>query len=126
MSSTNLSLRHQADVALRSGDRAHWSFVLATTGFAVAAVIAIYWSSVIAAVTVWSSSDTYGFAFLVAPVSLYIIWNRRQRLAGYRVQPLLAGLLLLVPCGLLWLASEAAELSVGRQLALVGTLQGCC
>ena len=124
MSSTNPSLRHEAGTTLRNDDRAHWSFVLATTGFAVAAVIAIYWSSVVAAVTVWSNSDTYSFAFLVAPVSLYIIWNRRQQLAGYRAQPLWAGLLLLVPCGLLWLASEAADLSVGRQLALVGTLQG--
>ena len=124
MSSTNTSLRHEAGTTLRNDDRAHWSFVLATTGFAVAAVIAIYWSSVVAIVTVWSNSDTYSFAFLVAPVSLYIIWNRRQQLAGYRAQPLWAGLLLLVPCGLLWLASEAADLSVGRQLALVGTLQG--
>ena len=124
MSSTNPSLRHEAGTTLRNDDRAYWSFVLATTGFAVAAVIAIYWSSVVAAVTVWSNSDTYSFAFLVAPVSLYIIWNRRQQLAGYRVRPLWAGLLLLVPCGLLWLASEAADLSVGRQLALVGTLQG--
>ena len=109
--------------ALSNDDRDHWSFVLATMGIAVGAVAAIYWSSVVAAVTVWSNSDTYSFAFLVGPVSLYIIWNRRQQLAGYRAQPLWAGLFLLLPCGLLWLASEAADVSVGRQLALVGTLQ---
>jgi len=123
MSSTNTSLSHEAGTALGNDDRAHWSFVLAMTGFAVAAVIAIYWSSVVAAVTVWSNSDTYSFAFLVAPVSLYIIWDRRQQLAGYRVQPLWAGLVVVVPCGLLWLASDAADVSVGRQLALMGTLQ---
>ncbi len=124
MSSTNTSLRHGAGTTLGNDDRTHWSFVLAITGFAVAAVIAIYWSSVVAAVTVWSNSDTSSFAFFVAPVSLYFIWTRRQQLAGFRVQPLWAGLVVVVPCGLLWLASEAADLSVGRQLALMGILQG--
>ncbi len=123
MSSTDPALRHGAGSALRNDDRAHWSFVLATTGLAVAAVIAVYWSSVAAAVTIWASSDTYRFAFLVAPVSLYLVWTRRQQLAGQRARPLWSGLLLLVPCSLLWLVSDAAELSVGRQLALVGTLQ---
>ncbi|MCZ6862612.1 MAG: archaeosortase/exosortase family protein, partial [Alphaproteobacteria bacterium] len=88
MSSTNPALRHEAGAALRDDDRAHWSFVLATTGFAVAAVLAIYWSSVVATVTVWASSDTYRFAFLIAPVSLYLIWTRRQQLAGQRARPL--------------------------------------
>ena len=123
MRGTNTFVRHEAGTARRKDETDHWSFVLATMGFAVAAVIAIYWRSVVGIVTVWSNSDTYSFAFLVGPVSLYIIWNRRQQLAGYRAQPLWAGLFLLLPCGLLWLASEAADVSVGRQLALVGTLQ---
>jgi EpsI family protein len=123
MSSTNSVLRNVAHRS-HSSDRSHWSFVLATTSFAVAVLLAIYWSSVVATVRVWSGSDTYSFAFFIAPVSLYIIWTRRQQLAGYRVQPLWSGLLLLVPCSLIWLASEAAGVSVGRQLALVGTLQG--
>lgn len=123
MSSTNTVLRNVAPRS-HSSDKSHWTFVLATTGFAVAVLLAIYWSSVVSTVRVWSGSDTYSFAFFIAPVSLYIIWNRRQQLAGYRVQPLWSGLLLLVPCSLIWLASEAAGVSVGRQLALVGTLQG--
>ena len=68
-------------------------------------------------------SATYRFAFFIAPVSLYLIWTRRRQLAGERARPLWFGLLLLVPCSLLWLVSDAADLSVGRQLALVGTLQ---
>jgi exosortase A len=121
---THPTLLGGADSALNQSDRAHWRFVLATTGFAVAAVLAIYWSSVVATVNVWSNSDTYTFAFLVAPVSLYIIWDRRRQLAGYRVDPLRGGLLLLIPCGLLWLVSDAADVSVGRQLAVLGMLQG--
>jgi hypothetical protein len=120
MSSTDRALRNEGTLS-HSSDRSHWSFVLATTGFAVAVLLAIYWSSVVATVRVWSGSDTYSFAFFIAPVSLYIIWNRRQQLASYRVQPLWSGLLLLVPCSLIWLASEAAGVSVGRQLALVGS-----
>ena len=124
MSSTNPALHGRASAIVGDDNRAHWSFVLSATGFAVAVLIAIYWSSVVAAVTVWSNSDTYSFAFLVAPVSLYIIWDRRRQLAGYRVQPLWLGLILLVSCGVLWLVSDAADVSVGRQLAMVGTLQG--
>jgi EpsI family protein len=92
-------------------------------GLAVAAVLAVYWSSAAAAVTVWADSATYRFTFFIAPVSLYLIWTRRRQIAGQRVRPLWSGLILLAPCGLLWLVSDAAELSVGRQAALVGTLQ---
>ena len=101
----------------------HWRFVVTMLSIAVVALIAIYWNSVTAAVTVWSASDTYGFAFIVAPVSLYLIWDRRHRLAEHRVRPFLPGLFLAVPCGLFWLLSDAADLSVGRQLAVMGTLQ---
>ena len=123
MSGIHALLGRELDATLHKDDRTYWSFVLATIGFALSIIAAIYWNTVFSTVTVWSNSDTYVFSFLVAPVSLYIIWTRRRQLASFRAQPLWTGLLLLIPCSLLWLVSEAGDLSIGRQLALMGTFQ---
>ena len=108
---------------ISDADKGYWLLVVAATGLAISAVIAVYWSTAVSAVTVWANSDTYQFAFLVFPVSIYIVWMRRQHLAGLRAQPMLPGLLLVVPFGLMWLVSNAAEAAVGQQLAVVGIIQ---
>ena len=73
MSSADPTLHHDASAARSDvpapvfrpgggadGDSAHWCFVLAMVGLAVAAVLAVYWSSAAAAVTVWAEYAIWG------------------------------------------------------------------
>lgn len=103
--------------------RRYWTLALAIAGTALLLVIALYGSTAQSAAKVWANSDTYGYGFFIAPVSLYLIWLRRRALAAYRAEPLPAALLLLLPMGALWLLSDAADVALGRQLALLGTIQ---
>lgn len=100
-----------------------WPWPVWVVAAAMLGVLALYWQTLASMVSVWANSDTYGYGFIIAPVSLYLVWQKRQDLARMTAQPLPAALALLLPLGLLWLLSDAAELALGRQLALVGTLQ---
>jgi exosortase A len=117
------TLSRGAGVVTSGDDRMHWSFVVTMVGLALAAVIAIHWSTAVGVVRVWSDSDTYNFCFLVAPVSLYLIWERRHQIAGLRARPMPLALPLLVLTSLAWLLSDVADVSMGRHVALMGSMQ---
>ena len=104
-------------------DRRYWTSALAIIGAATLAIVALHWGTLLSAATVWANSDTYRYGFFIAPVSLYLIWLRRHALAARRAEPLFAALLLLPPIAAFWLVSDAAEVALGRQLALMGIVQ---
>lgn len=39
----------------------------------------------------WGNSDDYSHGFLIFPIALYIVWKKRQRLAGLQTRPSTAG-----------------------------------
>ncbi len=45
---------------------------------------------------IWWGNEDYTYCYLVAPIVLYLIWEKREELAGVRAQPSWAGLLPLV------------------------------
>src|SRR5579875_3652891 len=53
--------------------RSFWLFL--------AGVIALYAPTLAHAAYVWSTNDSYAHGFIVLPVSLYLIWNQRERIA---------------------------------------------
>jgi len=76
-----------------------------------------------AAVATWAASTAYNHGFLVLPIALWLIWDRRAALAG--AQPRLAPLVLLavLPLGLAWFAAERLGIMEGRQLAAMGFVE---
>ena len=44
-----------------------------------------------AMVEIWRRSETFTHAFLVPPISLWLIWRRRQALAGLPLRPMPLG-----------------------------------
>jgi len=100
-----------------------WARQLAGLLVSLGALLVLYWSSVRDLVGVWSASDAYRFLYLILPVSLFIIWSRRERLK--RVDPKLR-LWAVIPLAVfagLWFVSRSAVLSVGEHIALVGMVQ---
>ena len=72
---------------------------------------------VVAAVQTWIASTAYNHCFLVIPIALYLLWDRRLDWAGVAVRPTPAALLLGLPLALIWLISERLGIMEGRQLA---------
>jgi exosortase A len=96
---------------------------LLTLGAGVAAIVAIFWPECQAAVRVWMESTAYGHCFLVLPITLYLLWDRRDSLRGLVPRPTLGFAILAVPLSLVWLAAERLGIMEGRQLAAVALLQ---
>jgi exosortase A len=83
----------------------------------------LFHSEVAAAVQTWNDSTAYNHCFLVIPIALYLLWDRRGALAGVPWQLMPAALLLGVPLAAVWLVSERLGIMEGRQLAAVSFVE---
>ena len=100
-----------------------WLVMIAAVPFGLAAVVAMYWGATVAAVSVWTNSSTYRASYLVIPIALYFIWLRRGDVAPLAPRPYAPGLVLTIFFGLIGVVSDAADVLLGQQLAVVGTMQ---
>ena len=100
-----------------------WSATLIALGFAIITIAAAYPSTMVGAVHTWLNSGTHQFSLLVIPMTLYLIWDRREQLRKLRPSVSLAAVLLYLPLGALWLVADAVDLSIGTQVAVLGMLQ---
>src|SRR5437879_7599862 len=99
-----------------------WRLGLPLVVGALAAVLAIHWRTVEAIVAIWARSETLAHGFLIVPIVLVLIWQRRHALAARAPRPDALGLVLLGCAGAVWLVAYAGEVLVVKQLALVATI----
>lgn len=102
--------------------QAIWRRSLLLLGCVLLALLLAYRDTLSTMVGVWTRSDTFAHGFLVLPISLYLIWQRRQRLAALRPQPSPACMLALLLCGFVWLLGDLARTNALAQFAAVGSL----
>jgi exosortase A len=86
-------------------------------------LLVAYWQAAIGAVRVWYDSPSYNHGFLVLPIALYLIWERRELLRGTTPTPAPYALLLMAPAAMAWLLFDRMALLEGQQLALFCSLQ---
>lgn len=72
---------------------------------------------------VWTSSTAYNHCFLIAPLSLYLIWDRRRDLAGATPRANFLILALLPILSLLWLVTASLDILEAQQLAAMTIVQ---
>ncbi len=75
------------------------------------------------AVKTWIESTAYNHCFLVIPIVGWLIWDRRDTLAGLSAAPIPLAALLLLPLGIAWLAAERLGIMEGRQLVLLTMME---
>jgi len=81
-----------------------------------------YRDTAVAMMTIWARSDTYAHAFLVPPISLWLIWRKRRELALLHPEPTFWPALLLAVMGFIWLLGELTAVNALTQFSLVATL----
>lgn len=81
-----------------------------------------YWDTAVAMVTIWYRSETFAHAFLVPPISLWLIWRQRHALATLTPRPNGWVLILLALSGFGWLLGELAATNAVTMLSLVALL----
>lgn len=93
------------------------SIIVVVVGF-----IAIYRDTALGMVSIWWRSETFTHAFLVAPISFWLIWEKRKVLARFQPQPALWLALPLLALAFAWLLGELAAVNAVTQLAFTAML----
>jgi exosortase A len=93
-----------------------------TAGFFCLVVLVIYHETARSMVNIWSRSDTFAHGFLIVPISLWLIWMRRDLLAPVMPAPAIWVALSIIPFGTVWLVAWLVDVTVIQQLALVAIM----
>ncbi len=89
---------------------------------AVALVTLSFHETAWSIVSIWDRSETYAHGFLIVPISLWLVWEKRAGLKNLAPQPTALPLVLFLPLGFAWLAGQLVDTLVVQQLAYVGLL----
>ena len=70
-------------------------------------------------VAIWNSSEAFAHGYAILPISLWLIWRRREQFARIPARPYGPALLLLALLGAAWLAGRMGGVQVVMQYAFV-------
>ena len=99
-----------------------WRVALPIVVVAVAAILAIYWPTFESMVAIWTRSETFAHGYLIAPISLALIWSRRRELSRITPSPDWLGFLMLAGAGAAWLLAAAGHVQVVQEYAVVAMI----
>lgn len=86
-------------------------------------LIWLFRSEVAAAVEVWRDSRTFGHAFFIFPITLFLFYRLRHRLGALPPKAAPWALIPIAGLTLLWMIGDLANLMVVKQFAFVGLWQ---
>lgn len=99
-----------------------WRLPLLGLALAWLLVASLYFDTGAAMVYIWNRSETFAHAWVVPPISAWLVWRRRGDLAALVPRPALRWLWLMPPLDLLWLLGDLAAANSVTQFALVGMI----
>lgn len=109
-------------VETRAGAATSWRILGAALLVAALALGGLFWREVIGAWRVWVASPTYNHCFLVLPVALYLIWDRRAML-DVPPRPDLRVLALVPLLSLAWVGAAVLGVLELQQLVVMTIVQ---
>lgn len=89
---------------------------------ALLAPFALYFGTARSIVAIWNSSETFTHGYIILPISLWLIWRRRENFAALPPTPYWPALILLAMAGAAWLLARMGEVQVVQQYAFVAML----
>ena len=92
-------------------------------GLGVLLLGALFHQEVLAAIQTWTTSTAYNHCFLIIPIALYLLWDRRLDLAGLAPRPMPAAVLFGLPLAGVWLLAERLGIMEGRQLVAISFVE---
>lgn len=99
-----------------------WRLPLLGLALAWTLLVAMYYATGLGMVEIWNRSETFAHAWVVPPISAWLIWRLRGELKLIVPRPAPRWLLWLLPLGLLWLVGDLAAANAAMQFAFVGML----
>jgi exosortase A len=108
--------------AYRPHDR-RWPAAFCVFSLAVLALVGLFWPTVRSMTETWWNVTTYSHGFVIFPISGYLIWRKRGRLAALTPRPQPLGLLLVAGAAFAWLLGDFAGVTLLTQVAWIGMVQ---
>ena len=99
-----------------------WRVALPALVAALALIIAVYFDTAAGMVAIWARSETFAHGFIVAPISLWLIWRIRDRLRLLEPRPSWLALPLIAAAGFGWLLGNVGAVNAVSQFAFVSML----
>lgn len=99
-----------------------WRLALPALALVLALILLFFRDTALAMASIWARSDTYAHGFIVPPITLWLIWRMRARIAVLAPKPSYLAVLLLTATGFAWLLAELAAVNVVSQFALTAIL----
>ena len=100
-----------------------WRKAILVVAVCLAALGAIFHQEVVGAFQVWVGSATYNHCFLIIPIALFMIWQRRELLVGVAPRPEYRALLLIPLLSLAWFADSVFGVLEIRQFVVMTIVQ---
>ena len=95
-----------------------WRAAMLTLIFSLAVAATLYWPTLAAMAAQWRSS-TFSHGYLILPLSLFVIWKRRNRLKALTPTPDMRAIPLLVFATFGWLLGNLTSTGVVEQFCVV-------
>lgn len=82
----------------------------------------IHFDTAHSVVSIWNSSETFAHGYIILPISLWLIWKRRESFTSMVPTPYWPALMALALCGFGWLLAELGDVQVVRQYTFVAMI----
>lgn len=112
----------ESALQLREPVYATWRVPLVLVVAAIIYVFLLYYPTSESIVSIWIRSDTFMHGFLIFPISIWLIWQRKDMFANIQPVPSIASPLLLVVVSLGWLVAYYVDVLLIQQLALIAMI----
>ena len=83
--------------------RSAWRLSIGMAAIGVVTLVALFWDTVTSAIELWWGRPTYNYAFLILPISAYLVWRKRDEVRAETPSGSLWGVAVTAIFGLLWL-----------------------
>lgn len=111
----------------KTGERARFAPIWRPYALAWAAVVLailfLFRAEAMSMVEKWENDETFGHAWLILPIVIWLVWMRRDLLARVNPRPFWWGLVPMAGAALLWVVGDLARVAFVEQFALVFMLQ---
>ncbi|OUS08105.1 hypothetical protein A9Q90_04535 [Gammaproteobacteria bacterium 54_18_T64] len=96
-------------------------YLLVAVGYCLAIAL-IFYPTVESMVAIWWRSETFTHGFLIAPIVIWLVWEKRKVLARLAPSPQYLAFIPTFIFGFLWLFGHVVAAAVVEQIALIGIL----
>lgn len=109
---------------MNRSDGSRLPILLVASVLIAACFVLAFHSTLSGLLNAWATSEDYSHGFLIIPISLYLIWRKRQELATLKIYSSKSGLAIIVIALSLYLFSKLGGIATLASVTMVFTIFG--